>query len=114
MKVHNDFRYTSINQNIRKDGELFICEWNNTLLTNETGEVHGVSSIVEDITEREAARALIEEQRQLALSLVNSSTQAIFALNPQHEVIVWNDACATLTQLPATEVLGTRKHWLGL
>ncbi len=113
MKVHNDFGNTSINQNIRKDGELIVCEWNNTLLTDETGQVYGVSSIVEDITEREAAKALVEDQRQLALSLVNSSTQAIFVLNPQHEVIVWNDACATLTQLPAAEVIGTRSHWRG-
>ena len=113
MKVHNNFGNTSINQNIRKDGELIICEWNNTLLSDEAGQLYGVSSIVEDITEREAARALIEEQHQLALSLVNSSTQSIFVLNPQHEVIVWNDACATLTQLPAIKVLGTRNHWQG-
>ena len=113
MKIHNDFGNTSINQNVRKDGELIICEWNNTLLTDETGQVYGVSSIVEDITDRELYKTSIEEQRHLALSLVNSSTQAIFVLNPQHEVIVWNDACAALTQLPASEVLGTRNHWRG-
>jgi len=40
----------SINENITKDGRIITCEWNNTPLVNDAGEVVGVASFVEDIT----------------------------------------------------------------
>jgi len=41
----------AINSNIKKDGSVIICQWYNTPLINETGEVFGVASLVQDITE---------------------------------------------------------------
>jgi len=37
----------------------------------------------------------------------------MFALDAQGHVAVWNEACAVLTGLSATEVLGTKDHWRG-
>ena len=42
----------SINDNLAKDGRPITCEWFNTPLTNGSGRVIGVFSLVQDITER--------------------------------------------------------------
>jgi PAS domain S-box-containing protein len=49
----------SINENVTSSGERIICEWNNTPLLDETGAVIGVSSFVQDVTER-----VMSERRQ--------------------------------------------------
>lgn len=43
----------SINENMTKDGKIILCEWHNTPLVNEEGEVVGVASYVEDITHQQ-------------------------------------------------------------
>jgi len=42
----------STNDNITKDGRTINCEWYNTPLVNEQGQVIGVASLAQDITER--------------------------------------------------------------
>jgi len=42
----------SIHENVTKDGKTIICEWFNTPLLNSDGQVVGVISFVQDITER--------------------------------------------------------------
>jgi len=43
----------SINENLTKDGRTILCEWHNTPLVDDKGNVIGVTSLVEDITERQ-------------------------------------------------------------
>lgn len=64
---------TSKNGNVTKDGRLIICEWSNTQLVDEKGAVIGVASLVQDITDREALQAQVQESldrrgREVALS----------------------------------------------
>lgn len=42
----------SVNENVRKDGTMILCEWFNTPLINEDGDVIGIASLVHDVTER--------------------------------------------------------------
>ncbi len=60
----------AVNQNIRKDGAKITCEWHNSPLINDDGEVFGVSSFVRDISMRinieEALRASEERWQSLA------------------------------------------------
>ena len=53
-------------ENLRKDGEVILCEWHNTPLRDGTGRVVGVTSLAEDITER---RRLEQERQQLQAQL---------------------------------------------
>lgn len=63
---------SSINRNITADGRLIICEWHSTPLVDECGNVIGVLSIAQDITDREQAAA---ELRQFAERLANSNRE---------------------------------------
>jgi PAS domain S-box-containing protein len=43
------------NDNVTKDGRLLTCEWYRTPLIDDSGQVVGVASLVQDITERQRA-----------------------------------------------------------
>lgn len=62
----------STNENATKDGRLIFCEWYNTPLIDESGQVVGVASLVQDVTERrkaeEEVRKLNEELEQRVVS----------------------------------------------
>ncbi|MBD1936629.1 PAS domain S-box protein [Microcoleus sp. FACHB-68] len=75
--------FHAINENITKDGRALICEWHNTPLADEQGQVVGIISLGLDITERvqtEEALRLSEAQfRTLAQreELINRLTSQI-------------------------------------
>ncbi|MBD3174036.1 MAG: PAS domain S-box protein, partial [Armatimonadia bacterium] len=56
----------STNANLRKDGATIMCEWWNTSLVSESGEVIGVASQVLDVTAQMEAE---EEKRKLEESI---------------------------------------------
>jgi len=53
-------RVTSLNRNYRKDGRVIWCEWYNSSLVDENGEVLSVLSLGQDVT----SRVLAEERLQ--------------------------------------------------
>ncbi|MBN2870216.1 MAG: EAL domain-containing protein [Campylobacterales bacterium] len=50
----------SVNDNITKEGKIITCAWHNTRLLDDDGNVIGVASIAEDITEKREAEAKIK------------------------------------------------------
>ena len=70
------------NENFTKDGRTITCEWFNTPLTNEVGEVFGVASLVLDITERQQAeKAIVQGDRLKSEFLANMSHELRTPLN---------------------------------
>lgn len=43
---------TSVNENIRRDGQLIICDWHNTPLVDSSGNVMGVASMISDVSDQ--------------------------------------------------------------
>lgn len=62
----------SINENLTKNGNIILCEWYNTVLTDLGGETIGVASLVMDITARKEAEL---EQNRLLDELKSSQSQ---------------------------------------
>lgn len=54
-------QFHSIQENRRKDGMLVLCEWINTPLIDAGGQVVGVLSLVQDITQRVATERIKNE-----------------------------------------------------
>ncbi|MEG4999513.1 trifunctional serine/threonine-protein kinase/ATP-binding protein/sensor histidine kinase [Microcoleus sp. B4-D4] len=66
----------SINDNLTKDGKTIICVWYNNPLMNADGELIGVASLADDITDRKTAEIALE-QKSLALeNALNELQQA--------------------------------------
>ncbi|MCK4824342.1 transporter substrate-binding domain-containing protein, partial [bacterium] len=53
--------FYSLNENTTKDGRTILCEWHNTPLIDHNGKVIGVTSLVDDVTERQRSE---EDLRQ--------------------------------------------------
>jgi methyl-accepting chemotaxis protein len=50
---------------------------------------------------------------ECATGFIQHMIVAMFALDREGRVIVWNEACEHLTGLPASKVIGTKDHWKG-
>lgn len=50
--IKNEGGLYSISENITKEGNIILCEWFNTPLIDENGEVIGIASLAQDVTER--------------------------------------------------------------
>jgi PAS domain S-box-containing protein len=68
-------RNLSLNRNYTKDGNIIYCEWYNSVLRDEHGNVITILSLVDNVTERkkteEALKQSYEEIRQLTDYLQN-------------------------------------------
>ncbi len=67
----------------RKDGTLIDVEVSLAPLYDAAGDIHGVISVVMDITERKRAEAAEREQRILAEALRDSAAAMVSTLEPQ-------------------------------
>jgi PAS domain S-box-containing protein len=60
----SESRNTCINRNFTKDGRVIVCEWHNSALLNEEGQLQSILSLASDITVEkkveEALRAMAE------------------------------------------------------
>jgi diguanylate cyclase (GGDEF)-like protein/PAS domain S-box-containing protein len=76
----------STNENITKDGRTILCEWYNTPLLNQDGKVVGVSSLVDDITERRQSEEMIWEQANFD-SLTGLPNRNMFHNRLEQEIV---------------------------
>ncbi len=62
----------SINENVKKDGKTIFCAWYNNPLVSADGELIGVASLADDITERKLAEVQLQQKAQeLEIALQN-------------------------------------------
>lgn len=66
------------NENITKDGRSIVCEWSNTTLVDANGDVVGVASLVNDVTDRKKAEEdLRDRERAQAATIAQLSVPII-------------------------------------
>jgi PAS domain S-box-containing protein len=97
-----------------------------TIYSGETNyfdedELRLFSSLSEDLSyaiesmkneaERNRANDALKREKEFLNNLLQGSAIATFVLDPQHQVLLWNQACETLTGVKAAEVIGTSLHW---
>lgn len=55
--MQNKSENKSINENVKKNGDIIYCEWFNTPLIDSNSNLIGITSHVQDVTERELAKS---------------------------------------------------------
>jgi PAS domain S-box-containing protein len=68
--------YSSVNENVREDGERIVCEWHNRIVTDDDGEVVTVFSQFQDITERKEREEAITNLHEVATDLATCESRA--------------------------------------
>ncbi len=65
-----------VNENVTKDGDRITCEWHNTPLTDEDGEVVGALSFVRDVTDRTQRVAALETLQEMSRDLIGANSRS--------------------------------------
>jgi diguanylate cyclase (GGDEF)-like protein/PAS domain S-box-containing protein len=60
LSENNDYSI-NINENMTKNGRIIICEWHNTPIVGDRGDVIGVMSLIQDVTENKRTQIALEE-----------------------------------------------------
>ena len=103
----------SINENNTKDGQNITCDWYNTPLVDEKGQVFGVTSLVDDITNRIEAENRIRQSEEQVRLLLDSTAEAIYGLDLKGNCNLVNQACLDFLGYKSTEdLLGKNMHSL--
>ena len=68
-------------------------------------------AIINDITERKQAAALMANQKEFMENLLQNSAVPTFVVDAAHRVLIWNRACEELTGTKAEAMLGKDEAW---
>lgn len=94
----------SINQNLRKDGQLITCEWFNTPLIGTDGRQIGVTSLIEDITEKKQIEEDLKREQTVTQAILRSVPGLLYLYDVEGHLLRWNKAHETLTGYSAEEL----------
>ncbi|MBN1815879.1 MAG: response regulator [Sedimentisphaerales bacterium] len=93
----------STNINRTKNGRMLVCEWHNTPLVDEDGNIVAVASLVHDVTREQEAAKQLEQSKILAEEA--NRTKSLFLANMSHEIRTPMNAILGFGDLLAEEPL---------
>ncbi|HEY9035426.1 MAG TPA: PAS domain S-box protein [Pseudomonadales bacterium] len=91
---------------IRKDGARLICHSFTSIIKNKEGQVVRLSSLVDDITERQQLLDELEASRQQLVAQLYNTPLAAIVWDSQFRVREWNSAAEELYGFSRKEALG--------
>lgn len=93
------------NTNITKDGRRLICDWYNTPIVDDRGSIIGGASLVQDVTDRINAEALLRESKETAEQMSRAKSE--FLATMSHELRTPLNAVIGFSELIMSEAFGT-------
>ena len=72
--------HKNTNKNITKSGKIITCDWYNVTLKDANGNIVGVASLVDDITERNNTKRIIEKSEKKYRDIFEKTIDAVFVL----------------------------------
>lgn len=99
---------TMYNRNYAKDGSIVYCEWYNSVLRNEAGELISILSLALDVTDRKQAEEALRESEERFRAIVNQATAGIAQCNMSGQFILVNQKYCEITGYSREELLYKR------
>jgi PAS domain S-box-containing protein len=101
--------FRNANPNVTQSGRVIDCEWYNTPLVNEAGQVIGVASLVQDVTERKRSEAALLESEKKFRDLVATVPGVVYqfrqAPDGRRSFPFVSEAVTDLFGIPAEEAM---------
>jgi two-component system sensor histidine kinase/response regulator len=100
-------RLVGKNRNYTKHGSVIYCEWYNSALWNQSGELVSILSLALDVTERTHAELALKESESRYRTLIETSPDAISVCDLDGKLLLCNRQAALLHGYDSeTEILG--------
>jgi PAS domain S-box-containing protein len=100
-------RLVGKNRNYTKNGSVIYCEWYNSALWNQSGELVSILALALDVTERTHAEQALKESEARYRTLIETSPDAISVTDLNGKVLLCNRQVALLHGYDReTEILG--------
>jgi len=96
----------SINDNLTKDGQIITCEWNNSPLHDDGGNMVGAISLALDITGRKQTEEALVKSEARYRAVVQDQTELICRFRPDETLTFVNDAYCRFFGKKPEELLG--------
>ncbi|MEB3278935.1 MAG: PAS domain S-box protein [Lyngbya sp.] len=94
------------NRNYTKNGSIVYCDWYNSALFDESGQLVSILSLVQDVTDEiEAQKALLESEQRYQ-TLAETSPVGIFRTDEEGNCLYVNEKWSKITGMNASEALG--------
>ena len=97
---------TCENRNYRKDGSIVYCEWYNSSLVDESGNLVSMLSLVQDISDRKRIEKELQESKARLQALFDNSPAIISIKDLEGRYLSVNQEMVYLLQTPESEILG--------
>ncbi len=91
--------------------DLILDEDESEIFRNAAGDIAFALHNIELEEERKRTEEALWESEKNLSQIVQGSSTPIFVIDKNHIVTYWNKACAKLTGISASEVIGTNKQW---
>ena len=101
------------NENITKDGRKILCEWFNTPLVDNDGNLIGVMSLVQDITERKRLEAELKESEIRYRAIFETTGAATLIIEEDTTISLVNSEFEKITGYDRDEIEG-KTSWMVL
>lgn len=98
------------NRILTKDGEERIIAWHNALLKDEDGNISGLISSGEDVTENKRAQLALQESEEKFKSISDAAQDAIIMVDNDGKISYWNQAGEKIFGYMEKEALGKDLH----
>lgn len=85
-------RITSKNRNLTKSGEVIYCNWHNSILKDENGQVISILSLVENVTDRVKITKDLEVKTSNYEALINSTDDLIWSVDTNYQLMTMNNS----------------------
>ncbi len=102
-------RNKSQNRNYTKDGRVIWCDWFNSVMKNEAGEVMIIMSMVQDITAQKTVETILKEYNDRYEILSRATNDAIWDWSVDQDLEVWNHGIQTIFGYREREIFSTKK-----
>jgi PAS domain S-box-containing protein len=94
-------------RHFKKNGDLIYCEWYNSFLYNDRGEVVAIYSLTHDVSDREEALTGAKRSMLSYQDLFNSISDAIYLINKKGIILEANTGLESTFGYSRKEVVGS-------
>ncbi|AWL12111.1 Protein-glutamate O-methyltransferase [Saliniradius amylolyticus] len=92
--------------NVSQDGREVLCEWENTVILNDLGEVESVISVIKDVTAERRLLFKIQQKELEQRQMLNSMVDAIITIDNHGLITSFNHSAETLFGYSEQDILG--------